>query len=84
MSVFRNAQPDVKAILTWAKQKFGNGQWLRRQTEHCHLAVRGKPTILLTNQSTLLTAPVGCAPLTIALAFVCRWLARVEDASPDE
>lgn len=48
-----------KTILTWGKQKCGNGQWLRGQTEHCHLAVRGKPTVLLTNQSTLLTAPAG-------------------------
>lgn len=49
----------VKTILTWAKPKFGVGQWLRGQTEHCHLAVRGKPKIVLTNQSTLLMAPAG-------------------------
>lgn len=45
-----------KTILTWGKQKFGAGNWLRGQTEHCHLAVRGKPTVVLTNQSTLLIA----------------------------
>jgi N6-adenosine-specific RNA methylase IME4 len=50
---------ESKTILTWAKQKFGVGQWLRGQTEHCHLAVRGKPTALLSNQSTLLVAPAG-------------------------
>jgi ParB/RepB/Spo0J family partition protein len=43
-------------ILTWAKNRFGNGHWLRGQTEHCILAVRGKPTITLTNQTTLLYA----------------------------
>ena len=48
-----------KTILTWAKPKFGVGRWLRGQTEHCHLAVRGKPTVLATSQSTLLVAPVG-------------------------
>lgn len=48
-----------KTILTWAKQRFGNGKWLRGQTEHCHLAVRGKPRIFLTNQSTLLSAPTA-------------------------
>lgn len=48
-----------KTILTWAKQKFGAGHWLRGQTEHCHLAVRGKPTVLLTNQSTILHADTG-------------------------
>jgi N6-adenosine-specific RNA methylase IME4 len=51
---------ESKTILTWAKTgRFGTGRWLRGQTEHCHLAVRGKPTILLTNQSTLLQARSG-------------------------
>jgi N6-adenosine-specific RNA methylase IME4 len=50
---------ESKTILTWVKQKFGTGQWLRGQTEHCHLAVRGKPTVLLTNQSTALLAAAG-------------------------
>jgi ParB/RepB/Spo0J family partition protein len=45
-------------ILTWAKDRMGNGHWLRGQTEHAILAVRGKPTITLDNQSTLLRAPV--------------------------
>ena len=48
-----------KTILTWAKQKFGAGTWLRGQTEHCHLAIKGLPTFVLSNQSTLLSAPSG-------------------------
>jgi ParB-like chromosome segregation protein Spo0J len=32
-----------KTILTWAKNKMGGGDWLRGQTEHCLMAVRGKP-----------------------------------------
>jgi N6-adenosine-specific RNA methylase IME4/ParB-like chromosome segregation protein Spo0J len=44
--------------LTWAKHKMGVGDWLRGQTEHCLLGVRGKPAWLLTNQTTLLHAPV--------------------------
>lgn len=43
-----------KSVLTWAKDKFGLGVWLRGQTEHCIMAVRGKPKINLTNQTTLL------------------------------
>lgn len=39
------------------KPKIGVGEWLRGQTEHVILAVRGKPTVLLTNESTVLTAP---------------------------
>jgi N6-adenosine-specific RNA methylase IME4 len=47
-----------RTILTWAKDKIGNGYWLRGQTEHCLFAVRGKPLVTLTNESTLLHAPV--------------------------
>jgi N6-adenosine-specific RNA methylase IME4 len=47
-----------KTILTWAKHRMGNGDWLRGQTEHVLLAVRGKPMVTLTNQTTLLLAPV--------------------------
>jgi N6-adenosine-specific RNA methylase IME4 len=47
-----------KTILTWAKDRMGLGDWLRGQTEHCLLAVRGKPIVQLTNETTLLHAPV--------------------------
>jgi N6-adenosine-specific RNA methylase IME4 len=46
-----------RTILTWDKDRFGNGDWLRGQTEHAIMAVRGKPIVTLTNQSTLLRAP---------------------------
>ena len=47
-----------KTILTWVKDRMGMGDWLRGQTEHCILAIRGKPTVLLSNQTTLLHGPV--------------------------
>lgn len=47
-----------KTILTWAKDRMGLGDWLRGQTEHCILAIRGRPTITLTNQTTLLHGPL--------------------------
>jgi N6-adenosine-specific RNA methylase IME4 len=47
-----------KTILTWVKDSIGRGDWLRGQSEHCLLAVRGKPTVELTNQTTVLRAPV--------------------------
>ena len=47
-----------KTILTWVKDRMGMGDWLRGQTEHCILAVRGKPTVLLTNQTTALHGPL--------------------------
>jgi N6-adenosine-specific RNA methylase IME4 len=47
-----------RTILTWVKtNNFGTGDILRSQTEHCVLAVRGKPTVTLTNESTVLFAP---------------------------
>ena len=36
----------------------GTGDWLRYQTEHRIMAVRGKPTVTLTNQTTVLHAPM--------------------------
>jgi len=48
----------VKTILTWAKDRMGTGDWLRGQTEHCLMAVRGKPVVTLTNQTTLLRGPL--------------------------
>jgi N6-adenosine-specific RNA methylase IME4 len=47
-----------KTILTWAKDRMGTGDWLRGQTEHAILAVRGKPVVELTNQTTLLHGPL--------------------------
>jgi N6-adenosine-specific RNA methylase IME4 len=46
-----------RSILTWVKTNFGTGDWLRSQTEHAVLAIRGKPTVTLTNESTVLFAP---------------------------
>ena len=47
-----------KTILTWVKPKMSTGDWLRGQTEHCLMAVRGKPIVELTNQTTVLRGPV--------------------------
>jgi N6-adenosine-specific RNA methylase IME4 len=38
--------------------KIGAGHWLRGQTEHCLLATKGKPTILMKSESTLLHGEV--------------------------
>lgn len=48
-----------KTIMTWVKSKMGIGDGLRGQTEHCLLAVRGAPTVQLSNQTTVLHAPAG-------------------------
>ncbi len=47
-----------KTILTWVKNRMGTGDWLRGQSEHCLLAVRGSPIVTLTNQTTVLTGPL--------------------------
>jgi N6-adenosine-specific RNA methylase IME4 len=48
---------EPKTMLTWVKDRMGVGDWLRGQTEHCILAVKGKPVVQLTNQTTVLHAP---------------------------
>ena len=47
-----------KTLLTWVKDRFGYGDWLRTQTEHVLMATRGQPIVQLTNESTALFAPV--------------------------
>jgi len=47
-----------KTVLTWVKDRMGLGNWLRGQTEHCLVAVKGKPIVTLTNQTTALSAPM--------------------------
>ncbi len=47
-----------KTILTWAKNKMGLGDWLRGQTEHCLLCVKGTPVVRLTNETTVLHGKV--------------------------
>jgi N6-adenosine-specific RNA methylase IME4 len=42
-----------KTMRTWVKHKMGTGDWLRGQTEHVIMAVRGKPVVELTNQTTV-------------------------------
>ena len=49
---------EPRTILTWVKDRMGLGDWLRGQTEHCWLAVRGKPVVTLTNQTTALYGPL--------------------------
>jgi N6-adenosine-specific RNA methylase IME4 len=46
-----------KTILTWPKDRPGRGHWLKGQTEHVIMAVRGKPIVTLTDQTTLLSGP---------------------------
>jgi N6-adenosine-specific RNA methylase IME4 len=50
---------EYKTTLTWAKGKMGTGDWLRGQTEHCLMCVRGNPIIELAKQTTLLTGASG-------------------------
>ena len=47
-----NLEP--KTVLTWVKNTLGLGDWLRGKTEHCILAIKGKPIKYLTNQSTVI------------------------------
>ena len=46
------------AILTWVKDRMGLGSWLRSQSEYCIMAVKGNPKVNLTNETTVLNAPM--------------------------
>jgi N6-adenosine-specific RNA methylase IME4 len=46
-----------RTILTWVKDRLGTGDWLRAQTEHCLMAVRGKPIVRSLIKGTLVVAP---------------------------
>lgn len=60
-----------KTILTWVKDRMGMGDWLRGQTEHCLMAVRGKPVVELTNQTTLLHGPLRAHSQTPFVERLC-------------
>jgi N6-adenosine-specific RNA methylase IME4 len=45
-----------KTILTWVKDHIGLGNWLRGQTEHCLLSIKGKPPVSLSSQPNVLHA----------------------------
>jgi N6-adenosine-specific RNA methylase IME4 len=47
-----------KTVLTWVKDRMGTGDWLRGQTEHCLMAVRGRPAVTLTSQTTVIQGPL--------------------------
>ena len=48
---------EPKTGMTWPKDRVGRGYWLKGQTEHLVMAVRGKPVVTLTDQTTLLQGP---------------------------
>jgi N6-adenosine-specific RNA methylase IME4 len=47
-----------RSCLTWIKPRFGLGVYLRNQTEHVLLGVRGKAPVLFHGQGTWFYAPV--------------------------
>lgn len=47
---------EPKTMLTWVKDRWGAGRYLRNQTEHVILAVRGKPAVFGEKQGTYFEA----------------------------
>jgi N6-adenosine-specific RNA methylase IME4 len=47
---------EYKSLLTWMKDRMGTGDWLRGQTEHCLLAIRGAPVFLNGSHTTVIQA----------------------------
>jgi len=46
------------AIITWVKNRIGLGEWLRSQSEFCIMCIKGKPTVNLSNQTTVINGPM--------------------------
>lgn len=46
---------EYKSIITWNKVNMGIGHWLRNVTEHCILAIKGKPYFNNKSYTTLIT-----------------------------
>ncbi len=46
---------EAKSFMTWNKVNMGTGRWLRNVTEHCILAIKGKPFFDNKTYTTLLT-----------------------------
>ncbi len=51
---------EYRTLLTWVKDRMGTGEWLRGQTGHFVLAVRGKPVFLHGNHATF-SRPLGAS-----------------------
>ena len=65
-------------MLPWIKDRMGTGEWLRGQTEHCMLAVRGKPVILLGRMNIDNSVMYGViSPDGRSLAYVASQLSGV-------
>jgi N6-adenosine-specific RNA methylase IME4 len=47
-----------RSCLTWIKPRYGLGQYLRNQTEHLLLGVRGRAPVRFRGQGTWLYAPL--------------------------
>lgn len=47
---------EYRTLLTWIKDRMGTGEWLRGQTEHCMLGVRGAPVFLGGSYTTAIRA----------------------------
>lgn len=48
---------EAKAILTWRKDRIGAGRYLRNQTEHAILAIKGRPLVNGESTANIFDAP---------------------------
>jgi N6-adenosine-specific RNA methylase IME4 len=71
-----------KTMVTWPKDKPGQGHWLRGQTEHAIMAVRGKPVVTLTNETTLLRPPFNVVCRNVHSAKPAQFYDFVEKLCP--
>lgn len=66
-----------KALITWKKDRMGLGKYVRNITEQCVMAIRGRPVLNLTDETTCIEAPRGAHS-----AKPDEFFARVEGLCP--
>jgi N6-adenosine-specific RNA methylase IME4 len=57
LPILRAWSLEPESLVTWPKERAGRGQRIKGQTEHLVIATRGKPTVTLADQTTLLKGP---------------------------
>jgi N6-adenosine-specific RNA methylase IME4 len=82
LPVLRAWDFEPKTVVTWPKDRGGQGYWVKGQTEHLVMAVRGKPVVTLTDQTTRLRGPFHLVRKSVHSAKPVEAYAYIESLCP--
>lgn len=75
---------EYKTLLTWVKDRIGTGYWLRGQTEHCALAIKGSVPWQVGGTPTVLDAPMWFDSQKPDEFYILEAPMRADSQKPDE